>query len=211
MTQGLAAVSLAWHFVGEKLRDGSAIPSDGEWLTHTGPLIMCQSGLHASLHPFDALTYAPGSTLCYVELAGGIIWGNDKVVAMQRKILARTDATILLQRFAKACALDVIHLWKAPQVVIDFLHGEESLKDAARNAAWGAAWGAAQNAAWAARSAAWAARDAARNAAWGARNAAWGARDAARNAARDAVCATQRKRFLSSVLTEFPMASGTQS
>ena len=218
----------AWHFVGEKLRDGSALPKDGEWLIHTGPLIMCQSGLHAGLHPLDALTYAPGPTLCYVELAGNIIQRNDKVAASQRRIIARTDATLLLRNFAKACALDVIHLWKAPQVVIDFLHGEESLRKAARTAAWDAQE-AAQIAAWAAQrdaeawalpaAAAWVTQDAAQTAAWAAQDAAW---DAAREAKWTAVAAraaprsvvwaaleaTQRKDFLSAVLTEFRLARG---
>ena len=41
----------AFHFVGDTLRDGRPIPSDGEWLTHDGPVVMCISGLHASLEP----------------------------------------------------------------------------------------------------------------------------------------------------------------
>lgn len=41
----------AYHFVGETLRDGRPVPADGEWLEHDGKIIMCEAGLHASLHP----------------------------------------------------------------------------------------------------------------------------------------------------------------
>ena len=71
----------AYHFVGAALRDGSPIPADGEWLTVKGDLKMCEWGLHASVHPFDALQYAPGETLCLVELDGEILHGDDKVCA----------------------------------------------------------------------------------------------------------------------------------
>ena len=186
----------AWHFVNKTLRDGSQIPSDGEWLHYTGNLVMCESGLHASKDPFDALQYAPGEMLCLVECDGHIIEGNDKLVCSQRKIVARMDATEMLRYFARMQALSVVHLWDAPDVVLDYLMtGDESLRDAARAAAGAAAWdaarAAARDAAWAA---AWdAARAAARDAAWAAardeslRDAAWdAARAAARAAARDA-------------------------
>ena len=45
---------LAWHFLsGDTLRDGTKAPKDGEWLEYTGPIKMCESGLHASRNPFD--------------------------------------------------------------------------------------------------------------------------------------------------------------
>lgn len=46
----------AYHFVGATLRDGRAVPPDGEWLVHEGEAVMCESGLHASRDPFDALS-----------------------------------------------------------------------------------------------------------------------------------------------------------
>ncbi len=49
----------AYHFVGDTLRDGRPIPADGEWLVHDGPVTICEAGLHASRHVFDALEYAP--------------------------------------------------------------------------------------------------------------------------------------------------------
>jgi hypothetical protein len=204
---------LGYHFVGDTLRDGRPIPADGEWLTHDGPIVPCESGLHMSVDPFDALQYAPGATLCRVELRGDLIeHGGDKWVGRRRRIVARIDATTLLRRFACDCALSVAHLWDMPGVVWEYLKTmDESLRNAAWYAAWNAALNAARdaardaarnaaryaawNAAWnAARDAAWnAARDAARNAA---RNAAW---DAARNAARNA----QRQDFNSRVEAAF--------
>jgi hypothetical protein len=209
-------MELAYHFVFDTPRDGSPIPGDGEWLEHSGEVVICQSGLHASSHPFDALQYAPGSTLCLVEVDGVVTRQEDKLVAKRRRIVKRIDAEPLMREFSRWCALQVIELWDAPEVVRQYLTtGDEGIRDAARAAAWAAArdaaWDAARAAAWAAardaaraaaRAAAWAAardaawdaaRDAARDAAWAAaRDAAWAA---ARDAARAAARAAQRDRF----------------
>ena len=159
--------NLAWHFVGDTLRDGSPIPADGEWLEHKGPMVLCESGLHWSRQPFDALTYAPGPTLCLVEVGGTIIEpkGEDKGISSRRKIIARMDATELMRYFARMQALSVSHLWADSEdpgdTVLDFLltgENRAAARDAARDAAWDAAWAAARAAAWdAARDAAWAA------------------------------------------------------
>ena len=175
----------AYHFVGSTLRNGQPVPPDGEWLEYDGPmpLILCERGLHASLHPFDALQYAPGPILCRVEVGGKIVQGGDKLVAIRRRIIARVDATDLCRAFARRCALDVAHLWECPPVVREYLEtGREEIRAAARDAAWAAAWDAARDAAWAA---AW---DAAWDAAWAAAwDAAWAAAwDAAVAAAGDA-------------------------
>ena len=195
---------LAYHFVADKLRDGRPIPADGEWLVHDGEPIICQSGLHASWHPFDALQFAPGGTLCLVEVEEITDEQPEKLVCKRRKIVQRIDAEPILREFARWCALQVVHLWDAPEVVVQYLKtGDESLRDAARAAArdvargvaWAAALAAARAAArdvaWgAARGAAWdAAWDAARGAAW---DAAW---DAAGDAAWDAARADQRSEF----------------
>ena len=68
-----------------------------------------------------------------------------------------------IRRFARQCALDVIHLWNAPPIVKRYLKtGNEKLRAAAWDAAWDAAGDAAGDAAWAAaRAAAWAAARAA--------------------------------------------------
>jgi hypothetical protein len=186
----------AWHFCGDKLRCGSEIPADGVTFTYTGPLVMCESGLHASREPFDALQYAPGPTLCLVNCAGEIVEGDDKLICTERTIIARMDATDLLRYFARMQALSVIHLWEPPDVVLDYLMtGDESIRAAARDAAWDAARDAAGAAARAAArdAAGAAARDAAGAAAWDAAGAA--ARDAAWDAARAAAWAAARKDF----------------
>jgi hypothetical protein len=137
----------AYHFVGATLRDGRPVPPDGEWLVHDGPLKMCESGLHASIHPFDALNYAPGETLCLVDLDGEIVTEGDKSVATKRRIVARINAAEMLWTFARLCASGVLHRWDAPQVVKDYLTtGDETLRAAARDAARDAARAAARDA-----------------------------------------------------------------
>jgi len=208
---------IAYHFVGDKLRDGRPVPKDGEWLEHFGRIEICTSGLHASFDAFDALQYAPGNTLCIVEVDCICDTSADKFVCRKRKIVKRVNSEELLRKFAMDRALSVIDKWDAPPIVVEYLKtGNESLRaaawaaargaarDAARAAAWAAARGAARDAAWsaawdAARAAAWAAAwsaawDAARAAAWAAaRDAAWAAaRGAARDAARAAAWAAAR-------------------
>ena len=145
----------AYHFVGETLRDGRPIPKTGEWLVHKGELEMCESGLHASRHPLDALKYAPGDTLCLVEMSGKILEQKDKLVAEKRRIIKRFNAEKMLRLFARKQALKVLHLWDAPKVVREYLETGDETK---RAAAWAAARDAARDAA------RYAARDAARDA-----------------------------------------------
>ena len=199
----------AYHFTSSTLRDGRPIPDRGFWLKHDGEVIPCQSGLHASIHPFDALQYAPGNLLHMVELRGDIQKHNkDKVVAMERKIIKSIDAEKLMRDFARWNAMRVIHLWKeAPKVVLVHLKtGDETLRAAAmaaaRDAARDAAMAAARDAAWAAAmAAAWAAaRDAAMAAAMAA------ARDAVMAAARDAFIKKSRAKFAKMVNEAFKTA-----
>lgn len=190
-----------YHFTSDTLRDGQPIPKVGEWLVHDGDVIPCKLGLHASEHPFDALTWAPGNLLHKVELRGDLQSQGDPVdkwVGRERRIIASADAEKMLRKFACDCALSVVHLWNPPQIVLDYLKTQdESKRAAAWDAAWAAEWDAARDAAWDAAwdDAAWAA---AREAAWDAAcAAAWD--DAARNAVRDAAWDAQRKLFTSMV------------
>ena len=64
---------IAWHFTGDKLRDGSPIPPIGHTLVHTGEIEMCVSGYHWSRTPFQALQYAPGPLLHKVRVGGKIV------------------------------------------------------------------------------------------------------------------------------------------
>lgn len=160
MTQEIKEM-IGWHFSTGKLGygDGREIVI-GETHEVEGLLVLCVRGLHACERIIDALQYAPGPMIYKVRLHGEILRGDDKVCATQRTYLAGCDATDILLRFARQCALDVIHLWDAPEVVRRYLEtGDESLRaaawaaaraaarDAARAAVWAAAWAAARDAA----------------------------------------------------------------
>ena len=196
---------LGWWFCnGDELPNG-----DGRKIvvgkTHIakGEIKLCHNGLHASKLLVDALSYAPGSNLYRVELSGKVLNDDNKMVASQRKYLWHIDAEKVMRRFTRRCALDVIHLWDAPEIVVRYLKtGDEDIRAAARDAAWAASRDAARATAWAAAWAAswataWAAAwDAARAASWAA---AW---DAAKAAARDAAMKKQNKRLTQMVIAE---------
>lgn len=136
---------IAWHFTGDRLRDGSPIPQIGEWLEYAGKVEICKSGLHASRDPFDALQFAPGPMLHKVECDQIVDEEEDKFVCRRRRILASRDATEGLRYFARMRALSVVHLWSAPDVVLDFLMtGNPVIAAAALDAECGAAWDAAR-------------------------------------------------------------------
>jgi hypothetical protein len=179
---------ICWHFVADKLRDGSPVPAVGEVLSVEGRIACCPSpadgeaGLHGSRRIIDALSHAPGSTICKVEIWGDVVEEGDKLAGRHRRIVQMIDGEGLLREFARRQALSVGHLWDMPEIVREYLEtGREDIRAAARGAAW-AAWDAAGAAAGAAaRAAAWDAAEDAAGAA--ARAAAW---DAAEDAARDA-------------------------
>ena len=186
----------AYWFFGDRLRDGRAVPADGEWLEHDGEAEICKRGLHASIHPFDALNYAPAANLALVECEDIIIEEADKFVCRRRKILKRVDATDLLREFARNRALSVAHLWDCPSIVREYLEtGREDIREVAKAAARAAAMAIfpakaakAVKAAEAADAATWAA-DAATWAAMGGAAAARGAEAAAEAAAAAAMVA----------------------
>src|SRR3990167_6028443 len=141
---------LAWHFTGKTLRDGREIPAVGTKLTQKGRLRICEYGFHGSIKLRDALTYAPGCMLHRVRLSGTIRKGLNKGVASERTILWSLDTEELLWGYARWCVLQVVHLWVAPPIVVQYLtSGDMFLKAAARCAAQKAAWAAAQDTVWA--------------------------------------------------------------
>ena len=139
----------------------------------------CYAGLHASIKPRDALEYARSSLVYRVELSGVMDVASDKIAATERTYLWGYDAGPVLRMFARMCALDVAHLWDAPDFVVQYLKtGDESLRADAKAAAmdvamaaamaaamdeslmdatWDAAWAASRAAAADAKAAAWAA------------------------------------------------------
>ena len=138
----------AWHFVGKTLRDGSRIPRNGVWLKYSGAIEICQAGYHASREPFDALTYAPGDTLCLVECRGAVIEQADKLVCSERRIIARMDASELLRYYTRMQAVSCVENCDLPDVVLDWLMtGDKEIQAAALSAAWSAAESAAWSAA----------------------------------------------------------------
>jgi len=157
-TGGMESEIHGWHFHTGKLRDGRPLPAVGEKLIHDGPVVPCESGLHASPTPLQALEWAPGPFVDRVVLTGTVVpHGNpvDKYAASERTMLWRIDATDALRHFACLCALDVLPE-NAPEIVRRYLTTrDESIRlaawgaaYAARDTAWGAAWGAARDTAW---------------------------------------------------------------
>jgi len=204
-------VVLAWHFLadggvartGEKIEAGYvySLPR-----ADSPRIIPCtKHGLHGSVHPVDALMYAPGPVLCRVRMWGEVKTHGcptDKLAARHREVLWMRDISRELRLYACWCVRQV---WdrladeRSMQAVVvaeRYARGNASKKEliAARDAAWGAvvdtAWNAARDAAWDV------ARDAAKEAAWGAvKDAAWAAAmdtawATAINAARDAAVDT---------------------
>jgi hypothetical protein len=141
---------LAWHFVaGDKLRDGTPVEAGHVYRLPNGQKpVLCRRGYHASRRPLDVLRYAPGPTVCRVELMGTVIEDTDKAVATQRKVLWIADATMALRRFAVWCARralrtreaagsNVDQSWAALEVAERWLAGRATsseLDDAARTA-----------------------------------------------------------------------------
>ena len=206
----------AWHFAplndkGQgylQYDDGRVIEAGKTYSCKSEPSL-CRNGMHGSRSIMDALDYAPGPFVSRVEIWGDVEVDTDKIVGRNRKILWCYDASDVLRRFARLCALDVVHLWNAPDVVVQYLKtGDESLLSAARSAAWAAdrdaARSAARDATWAAvwdadRDAAWAASWAAAGAA--ARDAAWDAAGAAARAAAWSAAWLRQRRRLTSMIT----------
>ena len=154
-----------WHFCAMNdrgrpvMRDGTLVEI-GKRYEIDGEIELCERGYHGSLRALDALSYAPGPWVSKRPLEG-VIADDDKVVGRAFVQQPGIDATEILAKFARLCALDVIHLWNAPGVVTRYIKtGDENIRAAARDAAGDAvrdaAWDAVRDAArGAARAAAW--------------------------------------------------------
>jgi hypothetical protein len=108
-----------------------------------GKIIPCRRGLHLSPRLTDALRYAPSGIVYRVEGSGTIVPHGkpiDKYACSERTYLkGGVDCSDVLLKFARLCALDVIDLWDAPDVVVKWLKtGDEKLM--ARAYASAGAW-----------------------------------------------------------------------
>lgn len=122
----------AWHFINKRRRLGygdGRVVRVGRTYKIKGDPVLCHWGLHGSVRIVDALEYASGPILCRVEIGGKIIKGDDKLVGTKRTVLSMVDITEELRALARKCALDIIHLWDAPKIVVDYLKtGDENLR-----------------------------------------------------------------------------------
>jgi hypothetical protein len=209
-----------WHFLyeGRLLRTGAKAPSVGEWLEVPEQPILCEGGLHGSLHPFDALRQAPGPILTLCEYKGSSEFGEDKFCARRRRIVAEMDGTEMLRFYARMEAVRALEFWPdPPDIVIDWLmSGDESLRRVARESARATVWEARASAwasasAWeAARATAWeSARAAVLESAWASAWASARAWGSAWGSARAVAVASSSTRFADLVAECFegPLAS----
>jgi hypothetical protein len=160
-----------WHWLQDdgRLQFGTKeLVEVGVTLKCEEPIELCRTGFHASKRAIDALQFAPGALICCVSLGGKILEGSDKVVAEERTVLWRADATNTLHEFACWCAeealktakVEDVRCWAAIETKRKWLKGEATYEqltaawDAAWAAAWAAAWDAARDAAMAAAMAA---------------------------------------------------------
>ena len=85
---------LAWHFI-EKNRllrySDNRFVNPGVTYSYEGQPQLCSAGMHASVSLMDAARYAPGFTLCRVQLWGKAVRGDDKLTAQHRHVLWMTE------------------------------------------------------------------------------------------------------------------------
>lgn len=151
---------LAWHWVTTNeegqpvMRAGTLVEAGKEYRLPLGTEpILCEIGYHASIRSLDSLEYAPGTTICRVEMAGTIKLDTDKLVASSRRVLWIADATMTLHEFACRVAEDALlaeraagrepdaRSWAAIEVKQRWIagHATDSELAAARDAAGAAA------------------------------------------------------------------------
>ena len=154
----------AWYFsnTDKKLRYGDdRIIQAGKMHTVKGTPELCNHGLHASVRAIDALEYAPGSYVWFVDVTRSLDVGEDKICGQRREYLWGFDADEVLREFARNQALinieKIKHYTDQYDLIVGYLTtGDEGLRSAAELAAELAARSAAEAAAW---SAAWSAAE----------------------------------------------------
>ena len=116
----------AWHFVAHSRRlqyeDDRIVRTGRTYRTpNNDPISLCENGMHGSVRPIDALPYAPGPIVCRVDITGEIEETDNKFAGRNRKVLWMYDATRVLEKIARECALEVTECWNPPEFVINYL------------------------------------------------------------------------------------------
>lgn len=125
-----------WFAASDKLPHGDNRPIViGKKHSLRGQIVICEHALHASRDPFDALKYSSGPYLYKVRCWGDVVDQGDKLGARHREYLAMRDVTTMLRGYACEKALSVIHLWKPPEVVRQYLETRDETIRALANAA----------------------------------------------------------------------------
>jgi len=161
----------AYHFLKADMRSGEGFEPPwrvGETRKYAGRIELCESGYHSSPSWLDALSYAPGSMACVVEVSEPIEKQADKRVSRTRTLIACANVEKELRLFACDCAERALlrerkqgrepdeRSWEAIRVARAYANGQGSRQrldaawDAARDAVVAAGWDAASDAAWAA-------------------------------------------------------------
>lgn len=122
----------AWVFP-----DARSVAPVGVTLRHDGVLAPRAVGLFASVRARDALMFGGGCTVQRVACGGEIVQDDRSLACSERTVLWSADATKEIQVFARWCVSQVVHLWDAPQTVLDFLPTGESVAQAHQDA-WNA-------------------------------------------------------------------------
>ena len=134
----------AWHFSNGTLgySDNRRV-REGEVYSCEGEIELCHNGMHGSVRAFDALSFRKGCIVSRVEIVGEVKRAGDKVVGRSRRVLWTYDATEVLGKFSRMCALDVIGLWDASDVVVQYLKtGDEHIRAEALSTAYAAGYAA---------------------------------------------------------------------
>ena len=149
----MSDIVIGYHFLSA---DGTAYrgyrPAPvGEWEPDIPSPVLCKRGYHGSLRILDALGYAMGPILQRCEYRG-VVYDDDKFVAVSRRALARADATSLLRIFAARCAESALALVANPDprslaaCEVARRHALGMATNAELAAARAAAWAAASDA-----------------------------------------------------------------
>ena len=140
-----------WFCVNNKLPHGDDRKVEiGKTHIIKGEIIPCRNGLHLSTKIMDALSYAKGNIVYRVKGHGEVVPhdGNKFVCSKRTYIAGGINIEQTLRKFARMCALDVINLWPAPDVVVEYLKtGNVGLRGSARHSSWASARASAMDSA----------------------------------------------------------------